>query len=125
MTGTSIVPPKIQNLHTQLSKYKAEFAKLLPERIGPERLLRFWLTATSKNPSLGDCEATSIVIALMNSAALGIMPDGRYGHLVPFGPECQFIIDYKGIAKLVLQSSQVASFKARAVRKKDVFPSPP
>jgi len=33
----------------------------------------------------------------MNCSALGLEPDGRRAHLIPYGRDVQLIVDYKGI----------------------------
>jgi len=58
---------------------------------------------------------------LLDLSALGIEPDGRRAHLIPYGKECTLILDYKGIAELVMRSGTVASIHADKVCVNDAF----
>lgn len=58
---------------------------------------------------------------LLDLSSLGIEPDGRRAHLIPYGKECTLILDYKGIAELVMRSGLVASIHADKVCMADTF----
>ena len=109
-----------------------QWAKVLPSVITPERFARVALSALSKTPKLQDALKTpqgkvTLSTALMNCAELGIEPNGRLAHLIPYrnnhtgGYDVQLIIDYKGIVELVMRSGQVARIHADKVCKNDEF----
>jgi recombination protein RecT len=58
---------------------------------------------------------------LLNLSQMGLEPDGRNAHLIPYGKECTLIVDYKGYAELVMRSGLVASIHADKVCENDVF----
>jgi phage RecT family recombinase len=87
----------------------------------PIRMARLALVATTKTPKLLECSDKSIALALMQASQLGLDPDGRNAHLVPFGTTCTLIPDYKGLVQLAYRSAQVKGVHAAAVHEKDVF----
>lgn len=114
-----------------LTKYKAQLQQALPKHITADRLIRVAMTAINKTPKLLECTTSSLIGCIVNSAQLGLMPDGVIGegYLIPFmnnkaNPprmECQFMIGYRGLITLAHRSGQVKSLQARAVYAKDEF----
>ena len=68
-----------------LLKYQGNFMQALPKAVGFERFMRTALTTIRNNPQLKQCDAVSVMAALMTSAQLGLEV-GPLGHayLVPF-----------------------------------------
>lgn len=54
---------------------------------------------TGRNPLL-DCTPQSVILAIKKSIQTGLDLDGRNAHLVAYGTECQFMIDWKGYVAL-------------------------
>lgn len=52
---------------------------------------------------------------------MGLLPDGRNAHLIPYGDQCQLIIDYKGYVELVMRSGMVSRIHADKVCENDLF----
>lgn len=100
---------------------RKEFAKVMPKICTPDRFLRVTMNAFNKTPRLLDCTKQSILKALMVCAELGIEPDGRRAHLIPYGTECTLIVDYKGKAELAMRSGTVANIHADKICEKDIF----
>lgn len=107
--------------------FRAEIAKVLPRHLTPERMIRVAITATMKNPKILLCTAESLTKCLLDCSALGIEPDGRRAHLIPFEDKkkgvfiCTLIIDYKGLAELAMRSGMISNIHADAIRENDVF----
>ncbi|WP_372899315.1 recombinase RecT [Stieleria sp.] len=101
--------------------FKAELAKVLPRHVTPERMARVALTALRRTPKLAQCTQESFFKAMLDLSQWGLEPDGRRAHLIPYGKECQLILDYKGIVELVYRSGQVARIHSDIVRDKDDF----
>jgi recombination protein RecT len=120
---TKIVPfrEKLGTMRAYLERGSDQLRMILPKTMTPEAMIRYALTAASTNPALFDCTPQSVGLALMNSAALGLEPNGRDGHLVPYGNSCVFIPDYKGLIRLAHQNERLVSFEAHAVRELDDF----
>ncbi len=93
----------------------------MAKHLDPDRMIRLALTAATRNPKLLDCTQESIGLSLLTASQLGIEPNGRDGHLVPYGKDCQFLPDFKGLIKLAYRNPRVNSFIAVAVRSNDEF----
>jgi recombination protein RecT len=100
---------------------KDQFALALPRSITPDRMVRVALTALHKTPKLLSCTQESLLSALMTCAELGLEPDGRRVHLIPYGNVCQLIIDYKGLVELAMRTGKVSNIHADVVCENDVF----
>jgi recombination protein RecT len=98
-----------------------QFALALPKHLSLERFIRIAITATTKVPKLLECTPESVMRCLLDLSALGIEADGRRAHLIPYKNECTLIIDYKGIAELVMRSGLVSSIHADKVCDADDF----
>jgi recombination protein RecT len=100
---------------------KAEIGRALPEHLTADRFVRVALTALTRTPKLADCSRESFMRCMMDCSALGIEPDGRRAHLIPYGKECQLILDYKGLIELARRSGDIASIRAELVCEADEF----
>lgn len=98
-----------------------QFAAALPKHLSAERFGRIAMTAISRTPKLMECTQESVFKCLLDLSAMGLEPDGRHAHLIPYGKECTLIIDYKGLVALVRRSGEVAKIHAEIVCENDVF----
>jgi recombination protein RecT len=98
-----------------------EIADSLPKHVDPDRWARTVLTCINKNPKLSDCTRSSFLNAMMDCSELGLEPNGREAHLIPYGNQCQLIVDYKGLVKLAYQSGKIKKIQAGAVYQGDYF----
>lgn len=107
--------------------FRSEIAKVLPRHMTADRMIRVALTATMKMPKLLLCTAESLTRCMLDCSALGLEPDGRRAHLIPFEDKkkgtviCTLIIDYKGLAELAMRSGLVSYLHADVVREGDLF----
>lgn len=101
--------------------FKGAVAATLPQHITPDRFVRIAILALSKTPKLAECTKESVLRCMMDCSQLGIEPDGRRAHLIPYGRECQLIIDYKGLVELAYRSGTVSNIHAEIVCERDVF----
>lgn len=124
----------MENENTQLTKkpttlkgwiasetMQEQFAAALPSHLSPERFTRIAITALTKTPKLADCTQASVFKCLLDLSAMGLEPDGRRAHLIPYGKECTLILDYKGIVELMRRSGDVARIHADIVCEGDTF----
>lgn len=126
---TSIEEQKPKNIKDWLQGKQFEDAvrKALPSHLAPERFIRIALTAIMKTPKLAECSKESLFKALLDLSSLGLEPDGRRAHLIPFENrkknivEVQLIIDYKGLIELAKRSGEVESWRAELVCQNDEF----
>ena len=99
----------------------ASINSALPRHMDGEKFARVALTAINKNPKLLECSRESLMLAMLQSAALGLEPNGRDAHLIPYAGQCQFQLDYKGIVQLVRRSGEIADIHCDVVRRGDLF----
>lgn len=111
---------QVNNLRSMLERGKSQLELAMAEHVNPERMIRLALTAATHNPKLLECNQQSIGLALLTASQLGIEPNGRDGHLVPYKRICQFIPDYKGLIKLAYMNKRV-SFSVAVVYEHDDF----
>lgn len=107
--------------------FKKAVAAALPAHLKAERFMRVALTTLTRTPKLQQCDQASFASAMLTLSQLGLEPDGRRAHLIPFQNakrgcfECQVIVDYKGIVELVMRSGKVSNIHADVVCENDVF----
>ncbi len=112
---------KFNNLRQLLERGKGQLQLAMAKHLDPDRMIRLALTAATRDPKLLDCTQESIALSLLTASQLGIEPNGRDGHLVPYKTQCQFLPDFKGLIKLAYRNPRVDSFLAFAVRSNDEF----
>ena len=109
------------------SAFKSAIAKCLPQHVTPDRFVRMAIMAMTRTPHLKDCSKATVLQALMNLSQMGLEPDGRRAHLIPFknnktgGYDCQLIVDFKGLAELVMRTGLVSYIHADIVCDNDTF----
>lgn len=106
-----------------IEKNRAAFMQALPAHIGVERFLRVAITAGIQNPALTRCTAESIMGALLQSAQLGLVPDGLLGQafIIPYGDKAQFQVGAQGLAELAVRTGRIAAIIPEVVHEKDEF----
>ncbi len=100
---------------------RAQIARALPKHITPDRFLRVATTMLLRVPKLANCSQESFMRAMLDCSSLGLEPDGRRAHLIPYGSEVQLIVDWKGLVELAKRSGEVATWKAETVKERDAF----
>lgn len=122
MSNNQIVKDDKAKVRNWLSSdaLKMQVSQALPNICTPERFLRVLTTSIQRTPKLLDCSRESLFQAFMTCASLGVEPDGRRAHLIPYGNTCQLIVDYKGLVELVRRAG-VKSIFAECVRENDEF----
>ena len=101
--------------------FKDRIVNALPKHLTPDRMIAVALTCLNKTPKLAQCDQGSFFQAMLNLSQLGLEPDGRRAHLIPYGDQVQLIIDYKGLVELAMRSGQVSNIHADVVCDADVF----
>jgi len=105
----------------QSDGFKKQVAMALPKHMTEERMTRVALTALTRAPKLMDCTPESFGECMMDCSALGLEPDGRRAHLIPYGSKCTLIIDYKGLVELAMRSGKISHIHADVVCDNDEF----
>ena len=107
--------------------FKQALQHALPTHMKPDRFVRIALTQIMKTPKLAECSQESVLKAMLDLSSLGLEPDGRRAHLIPFRnnktgkTEVQLIIDYKGLIELAKRSGEIVMWRAELVCEKDGF----
>lgn len=101
--------------------FKSAIAQILPKHLTPDRMARVAISCLTKTPKLAECTKESFFGCMMSLSQLGLEPDGRRAHLIPYGNTCTLIIDYKGLVDLIMRTGNVSNVHADVVCKSDVF----
>lgn len=129
-TETKVAAPSAKKTFTDLvtgEHFKNQLMAALPKHLTPDRFTRVLLTATIRTPLLLQCTQETMFNGILTAAAAGVEIDGRRAHLIPFKNnqkqcyEAQLIIDYKGIAELIMRSGIVSTIHTDVVCDNDVF----
>jgi len=114
---------KIDSVKDALNKMGAQLQSALPKHITVDRMLRVALTAVQKTPKLLDCDRTSLLAAVMQSAELGLEPGSAIAmaYFVPFKGKVTFIPSYRGLIELARRSGQIMSIWSHVVYERDIF----
>lgn len=112
-----------------LTLMATEIKRALPENIKSERFQRIALTAFNGNPKLQECNPTSFLAAMMQSAQLGLEPNTPLGqaYLIPFKDgksqemRVQFQIGYKGLLDLANRTREYKAIYCHTVHENDEF----
>lgn len=98
-----------------------QLARVLPEHMKPERLLKVALSCVLKTPALLKCSQVSLLQSVMALGELGLELGSALGlaYLVPYGSTATPIIGYRGYIELARRSGTLTQIEARTVRAKD------
>jgi recombination protein RecT len=107
-------------------EFRRKLGELLPKTMSPERFVRIAFQALHNNPDLARATQESFLNCLFKLGALGLEPDGRRAHLIPFklkdgSVECTLIVDYKGLKELVRRHRDVSAMHGDVVGQNDEF----
>ena len=95
--------------------------------IDPAVFVRITLNALVRNPKIGECDPTSLDIAIMESAQSGLVPDGKEAAIIPFrekgkaAPNATLVPMIEGRIKLARQAVPGLTLWARVVYEGDKF----
>ena len=115
--------PKQESLVNQLMTpvMQSQLKMALPKHFTAERFARIVVTQLRKVPKLAQCTQASLWSCILDCAQLGLEPDGRKAHLIPYGDTCTLIVDYKGLVALARRSGEISDIHADIVCRNDKF----
>ncbi len=102
-----------------LKKYERSFSSVLPKEFTPQRWQWLIVNSIRKTPALCGCTPTSFINSVMLAANLQVEIRDRSAYLIPFGTECQLLLDYR--AKIDLAARAGWTIKPDLVRESDDF----
>src|SRR5271167_2121581 len=82
--NTSKSSPKGLASTIESPAFVVELKRCLASHMKEERFRKITLMAMRKNPKLQDCTPESFFASVLQCASIGLEPDGRAAHLVPF-----------------------------------------
>lgn len=100
--------------------FRTKLKECLPLHLTPERQARVLINCVTKKPELANCDLPSLFACMLDCSAMGLEPDGRLAHLIPYGKTCTLIVDYKGLIQLVMNSDKVDFIDAFLVYEKEL-----
>lgn len=119
--ATRQAPKKDLQMLMKSEQFREAVSLALPKHLTPERFVRIALTTLMRVPKLAQCSQESVFKCLLDCSALGLEPDGRRAHLIPYGTDCTLIIDYKGLVELMMRGGSVSNIHADVVCENDEF----
>ncbi|HXD11553.1 MAG TPA: recombinase RecT, partial [Anaerolineales bacterium] len=90
-----------------------------PKYLSAERVAKILLLTCQRDQKLLRCTPQSLLAAVMRAAQMGLEPDGRLCHLIPYKDTVNVIIDWKGLVEIARRNGLEA--KAVLVRERDDF----
>jgi recombination protein RecT len=97
-----------------LLEHRSRLEDLLPDGMRFSRLIAIVRTEVVKNQKILECTPTSVIESIVRIQQWGL-EIGVDAYLVPYGKTCTPVADYKGLAKLMVNSRAVRAVQARAV----------
>lgn len=134
-TGQATPAPKTIYEYLEDPRVKQGIAAVAGKFLTPDRMLRLCVMAVKKTPKLAACDPTTVLGAMMTSAALGLEPNTvqQQAFLIPYNSrrkvgtqwvdvlECQFQIGYRGFLTLAYRSPQIQVMQADAIHEHDAW----
>lgn len=126
-TQSQAVEPKSVKGWLTGDYFKKQVALCLPKHLTPERFCRMALSSLTRVPKLAECTPESVMKCMLTLSELGLEPDGRRAHLIPFKDnkanrtDCTLIVDYKGLAELAQRSGTISNIHSDVVCENDIF----
>lgn len=108
-------------LYRWLEQRAGYFERALPahlEREAPTFTLCA-LTHIRRSDALMRCDKDSLLMALIQAAHFGLLPDGKQCALVPYGKEARFMPMVEGLTDMMYRSGAVASVRRGLIRAND------
>lgn len=113
----------LSRLGRTLNTLTASLKTRLPAHVEPDVMIRAAVAAAQKTPKLLECSERSWILAMLNAAETGLIPNTAMQHaaLVPFKGEVVFMPMYRGLIALARQSGEVDNISAHVVHSKDKY----
>ena len=105
-------------------EFYIQIANALPQgNLSAKRYISACLTALAVQPKLMQCKPSSVLKSMMESARYGLEPNSPLSEaaLIPYGQECTFLIEYRGMMKLAWNTGLIKSLDYDKVCEGDEF----
>ncbi len=114
-----------------LTKNKSKIIEALPDNFKYGRMIKIVSNAIMTTPALAKCTPMSLFMSCVQSACMGIEPNGplAHGYLVPFNKkegngwisQAQFMPSYRGLIELSRRTGSISSVYAEVIRANDLY----
>ena len=119
-----------------IEAHKAKVEEAMPQYLRGQlpRFLSVALLTIQRSRKVVECEPVSLLAAVIDGARLGLMCDGKLGHIVVYNnkkklangkeewvKEAQFQADYKGLIAIARRTKVISDCHADVIREADVF----
>lgn len=103
-----------------LKKYGGNIRKTLPKHLTGDRCAMLVMNSIAANPALAGCTPVSFLNSVLLASNLGLEIRKNSCYLIPYGKECQLLIDYHGKMDLARRAG-VGSIECELVRAGEEF----
>lgn len=117
---TPIQQEAAQSVMGILKQYSGNFRKVLPAHLSPDRCAMLVMNSIATNPKLAGCTPVSFLNSVLLASNLGLEIRKNSAYLIPYGRECQLVVDYHGKMELARRAG-VGAIHCELVREGDKF----
>lgn len=117
---TAIEQEAAQSVMGLLKHYSANFRKVLPAHLSGDRCAMLVVNSIAANPKLAGCTPVSFINSVLLASNMGLEIRKNSAYLIPYGRECQLIVDYHGKMELARRAG-VGAIHCELVREGDTF----
>ncbi|MGI5201698.1 recombinase RecT [Spirillospora sp. CA-108201] len=108
-------------LRSWLDAHAPFWAEALPDCVRPGAFAAAALTALYNDTRLQRCDPQSVLMALVQSAYFGLLPDGKHAVIIADGRHADFVPMYQGYLELMYRSGLVKSVTFDHIRHGDTW----
>jgi recombination protein RecT len=113
--------PAVPAVFSAVESRMEAFAAVLPSHVRPQQFLAGFKSAALANPDLMRANTRSVVLACMEAATWGLIPNGRQAAIVVRNNQAQFQPMIQGLIALLYRTGRVASIAVEVVYDSDEF----
>jgi len=121
--GTAIEVQAQTKLLDVLRKYEGPIKALIGRTLDPVRFSQLAVSAIKSNPNLAGCSPSSFMNSVLLAMQMGVEIRRDSAYLIPFGKQCQLLLDYKAKISLARRGGKVGGIQAVSIREHDEFES--
>lgn len=104
-----------------LRKYEGPIKALIGRTLDPVRFSQLAVSAIKSNPALAGCSPSSFMNSVLLAMQMGVEIRRDSSYLIPFGRQCQLLLDYKAKISLARRGGKVGGIQAVSIREHDEF----
>lgn len=119
--GTAIEVQAQTKLLDVLRKYEGPIKALIGRTLDPVRFSQLAVSAIKSNPALAGCSPSSFMNSVLLAMQMGVEIRRDSSYLIPFGRQCQLLLDYKAKIALARRGGKVGGIQAVSIREHDEF----